>query len=300
MAEVRVLVESRNHLGEGPVWDAEGERLHWLDNTAGELWSCREDGGDVRVDYLPTYAGCMAIRRAGGAILALASGFAFYDFGTERFSHVLDPNRGDPGTRINDGKVDRRGRLVAGGMSWDHDLHDVNRTLPPVRNSALFRLDPDLSCHRLDAGIACSNGPCWSPDDRTLYFADSFERTLYAYDYCPETGAATGRRVFATAHDVAGTFDGATVDAEGGVWSAIVFGGKVVRYRPDGSVDRVVRMPVRNVTSVMFGGRDLDVLYVTSMGRPFRGLPQREPHAGCVFAVHGLGVRGLPEPRFGG
>jgi len=106
--------------------------------------------------------------------------------------------------------------------------------------------------------------------------------------------------VFLSARDYAGTFDGSTVDAEGYIWNAHVFGGRIIRYAPDGRIDRMLEFPVRNLTSVMFGGPNLDVLYATSMGRPIKGISQKEPNAGGVFAVHGLGVRGLPEPRFAG
>jgi L-arabinonolactonase len=123
---------------------------------------------------------------------------------------------------------------------------------------------------------------------------------MYAYDYDIETGAVSNRRVFVSARDMAGTFDGATVDEEGYVWSALVFGGRVVRFAPDGTLDRVVEFPVRNLTSVMFGGANLDTLYVTTMGRPMWGIPQKERDKGGLFAISGLGVRGIAEPRFGG
>ena len=284
MVEIRLLVDSKNHLGEGPLWDVEEQRLYWIDSSAAEIWSCKEDGSDVKLYYVPSHIGSMALREKGGAVLALANGFNLYDFKTQKLTHVGDPEADEPENRLNDGKVDRRGRFVAGYMSYDHDREDAARGQRPVRNSTLYRLDPDLSIHRLDSGIKCSNGPCWSPDDKTFYFCDSYDKVMYAYDYDIATGGVANRRVFATNHDYPGTFDGSTVDAEGYI----------------GSIDRMIDAPVRNLTSVMFGGRNLDVMYITSMGRPMKGIPQKEPHAGSVFAVHGLGVRGLPEPRFKG
>ena len=123
---------------------------------------------------------------------------------------------------------------------------------------------------------------------------------MYAYDYDIETGSLSNRRIFLTAHDYPWTFDGSTIDAEGYLWNAHVFGGRLARYAPDGSLDRMIEFPVRNLTSVMFGGKNLDVLYVTSMGRPIKGVRQSEAEAGGLFAVYGLGVKGVPEPRFGG
>jgi sugar lactone lactonase YvrE len=300
MVEVRLFVDSRNHLGEGPLWDVEEQRLYWIDSSAAEIWSCREDGGDVRKYFVPSHIGSMALRETGGAVLALANGFSLYDFETQKLTHICDPEADEPENRLNDGKVDRRGRFVAGYMAYDHDREDASRGLRPVRNSTLYRLDPDLTVHRLDSGIKCSNGPCWSPDDKTFYFCDSYDKVMYAYDYDIATGNVANRRVIASNKDYPGTFDGSTVDAEGYIWNAHVFGGRIIRYAPDGGIDRVIEVPVRNLTSVMFGGKNLDVLYVTSMGRPMKGIPQKEPHAGSVFAVHGLGVKGLPEPRFKG
>lgn len=300
MIEIRLLVDAGNHLGEGPLWDVREQRLYWIDSTAAEIYSCRADGTDVRRYFVPRHIGSMALREQGGAVVALADGLHFYDFEAQTVQLVADPESDDPETRFNDGKVDRRGRFIAGTMAYDFDRYDADRGQRPTRSGGLYRLDADRTVTRLDGGISCSNGPCWSPDNRTLYFTDTYDKQMYAYDYDIESGAVSHRRVFASARDMAGTFDGATVDAEGFVWSALVFGGRILRFAPDGRLDRSVPFPVRNLTSVMFGGPDLDVMYVTSMGRPMWGIPQKERDKGGLFAVTGLGVKGLPEPRFAG
>lgn len=300
MADIRLLVDSKNHLGEGPLWDIEDQLLYWIDSSGAEVWSCREDGSNVKKYFVPSHIGSMAIRRNGGAVLALANGFSLYDFQTQKLTFIGDPEVDEPENRFNDGKVDRRGRFIAGYMSYDHDREDASRGQRPVRNSALYRLDPDLSIHRIESGIKCSNGPCWSPDNKVFYFCDSYDNIMYAYDYDIERGTISNRRPFASTKDYPGTFDGSVVDAEGFIWNAHVFGGRIIRYAPDGSIDRMIEFPVRNLTSVMFGGKNLDTLYVTSMGRPIKGVPQKEPEAGGLFAVYGLGVKGLPEPRFAG
>jgi L-arabinonolactonase len=152
---------------------------------------------------------------------------------------------------------------------------------------------------KLEGGIIVSNGPCWSPDGQTFYFTDSWSGQISAYDYDLETGGIANKRTFCRMEHEGGAFDGATVDEEGCVWSALVYVGKLARYAPNGRVERVVDMPVKKVTSVMFGGPDLDVLYVTSMAKPplprFPGDPALR---GSLFAIHGLGVRGVPEARF--
>jgi L-arabinonolactonase len=130
--------------------------------------------------------------------------------------------------------------------------------------------------------------------------SDSYDKKMYAYDYNIESGDISNRRTFLSNEAYAGTFDGATVDSEGFIWNAHVFGGRIIRYSPDGQIDRSIEMPVRFVSSVMFGGRDLDILYVTSISQTLSGKPSRDPAAGGLFAIHDLGVRGLPESRFAG
>ena len=142
-------------------------------------------------------------------------------------------------------------------------------TMEEGPNGALYRLDPDLSLHKLDDGIIVSNGPCWSPDGSIFYFADTWTGEIWAYDYDLETGAVSNRRTFCKVdRSRGGAADGSTVDAEGCLWNALVYDGRLVRYTPDGKVDRVIEMPVKKVTSVMFGGPNLDILYVTSMAKP--------------------------------
>jgi len=289
---IEVLVDVKTHLGEGPLWDVEDQRLYWIDSTGMNVFRCTADGREVRGWDVPQSIGSMAIRKHGGAVLSLQRGFHFLDFKTGEVELIVDPEPNRPDNRLNDGKVDKRGRFIAGAM----DTKELGK------NAGLYRLDPDLSLHQIDDGIIVSNGPCWSPGGEIFYFADSWSGEIWAYDYDLNTGEASNRRVFVKVDSTTGgVADGSTVDAEGYLWNAQVFDGKVIRYAPDGSVDRVIDMPVKKVTSVMFGGPNLDVLYVTSMAK--RNLPQfpADPvERGSLFAVYDLGVRGLEETRFGG
>jgi L-arabinonolactonase len=300
MAEIRLLVDCKNHLGEGPLWDVREQRLYWIDSTACEIWSCNEDGSDVRIYYVPTYIGSMALRERGGAVLALANGFNFYDFETQEVTAIANPFADKPDYRFNDGKVDRAGRFFAGAMGHDFDPLNVSIARKPAESGSLYRLDPDLSVNEIETNMICSNAPCWSADDKTFYFGDSEHKVIWAYDYDIATGDVSNKRVHISDRDYARTVDGATVDSEGFLWNAKVLGGRIIRYAPDGTIDREIRVPVRNVTSLMFGGRNLDVLYFTSMAKAVRGVPTTQVGAGGLFAIYGLGVQGLPEARFAG
>jgi L-arabinonolactonase len=289
---IEVLIDVKTILGEGPLWDVEQQRLYWIDSFGCNVFRATADGREIRAWDVPAKIGSMALRKSGeGAIVSLANGFHALDFGTGECTLLHDPEPSKPNNRINDGKVDRRGRFIAGSMD----------TMEEGPNGALYRLDPDFSVHRIDEGIIVSNGPCWSPDDKTFYFADSWSGEIWAYDYDIETGAVSHRRTFTRLDtSTGGAADGSTVDSEGYLWNAQVYDGKIIRYAPDGSVDRTILMPVKKVTSVMFGGANLDILFVTSMAKPpLPRFPGDGVMRGSLFAVRGLGIRGVQEPRFG-
>jgi sugar lactone lactonase YvrE len=290
--KIELLVDVKTQLGEGPLWDVEDQRLYWVDSTGKKVFCCTAEGAELRAWDVPETIGSMAIRKNGNAIVSLANGFHLLDFQTGAVELIHDPEPDMPHSRLNDGKVDKCGRFIVGSM-------DVRET---GKDASIYRLDPDLTVHRIDSGITVSNGPCWSPDGKIFYFADSWAGELWAYDYDLDTGTVANRRVFAKLQTPGdGLADGSTVDAEGYVWNAQVFDGQLVRYAPDGSIDRIIDMPVRRVTSLMFGGPDLDVLYVTSMALNLQPhLPADPVQRGGLFAVYGLGIKGLPETRFAG
>jgi L-arabinonolactonase len=300
---IECVLACDNHLGESPLWDVQEACLYWVDSTGRRvgkpaLWRLDPRSGQQQQWAIDRDVGAMALRQQGGAVLALNDGFYFFDFKSGELECVTLVSDDRVRARLNDGKCDRAGRFFAGGMDDKEELGLCS----------LWRLDADLSLHQIDSGIICSNGPCWSPDNKTFYFADTFQREIWAYDYDLATGAASHRRVFASTAADSGFADGSTVDAEGFVWNAQVISGDLIRYAPDGTVDRKIGMPVRNITSVIFGGEQLDELYVTSMARVAhpavhdKFAKQHRPQfgAGSVFRIKGLGIQGLPEHRFAG
>jgi L-arabinonolactonase len=303
MVKIECVLQCENHLGEGPVWDVEEDRLYWVDGTGRRvgrpsIWRLDPTTGKVENWVLTHDVGAMALRRGGGAVLALDDGFYFFEFGSGKLDLIHLVDSGQPRTRLNDGKCDRMGRFFAGGMDDKEEL----------KICGLWRLDPDLRVTKVEDGIICTNGPCWSPDNRTFYLADSFQGEIWSYDYDIGRGTLANKRVFASFRNDPGVADGSTVDEEGYLWNAQVISGDLIRYAPDGSIDRRIGMPVKNITSVIFGGRKLDELYVTSMARVKhpavhdRFTKEVKPQflAGSLFRITGLGIRGIPEPRFAG
>ena len=276
--------------GESPMWSVREQALYWTDNVGGRIHRLEPESGDAESFLLGQDVMAIGVRERGGLVLALAKQLAFYEPRGEP-ELLIDVEPDQPRNRFNDGKVDRRGRFWAGTMS------DVDWDAP---SGSLYRLDPSLELSHLRGEVVCSNGLGWSPDDRTFYFGESFLYTIFAYDFDLDTGAIAARRVFATVDRFEAFPDGLTVDAEGGVWSVHNGAARVVRYAPDGGVTHEVEVPVLQPTSCIFGGRDLDVLFITTSRLNMN--PEqlwRYPLSGSVFAVR-PGLSGVPQPLFAG
>jgi L-arabinonolactonase len=287
---VEVVLEARNSLGEGPCWHGGEQALYWVDALRPAVHRLNGDGS-LSTWEMPRIIGSFVFRRNGGLVGAMRNGFAAIDLSDGSSATIVDPEPDRPTNILNDGKCDRLGRYWCG--SRDGDLSR------PV--GALHRLDPDFSVRRMDDGFIVSNGIAWSPDDRTMYFADSRAETVFAYDFNLDAGEISNRRVFFSTRDIEGRCDGATVDTEGFYWCALVHGGKIARVDPKGRFDRFIDMPVKHPTMCTFGGPDLDILYVTSAASMLSEAERASnPLAGALFAIRDLGVKGIPEPHFAG
>jgi sugar lactone lactonase YvrE len=287
--KIRRLDVPQCSVGEGPVWDVTEQALYFIDIVGRKVFRHHPDTGQTEQWSVPDIIGSMAVRSAGGAIVALANGVHFLDFNTGDCAMLASSGDLNSMVQLADGKVDRTGRFIVGSS---------DRTMKDARGK-LYALDPGSeSLREIDRGIVLSNGPCWSVDGATFYHADSVAKTIFAYDYHTAEGRLANRRAFASTADLGGIPDGATVDAENHVWSAICEGGKLVRFTPDGRIERIIEMPVKLPGSVMFGGPQLDQLFVTSLSPAFMGRPA-DPLDGSTFVIEDLGIRGLPEPRFG-
>lgn len=277
-----IVVRARATPGESPVWDGRVGVLWWVDINGGFVH--RFDPRATSDEAIPVGqpVGALALRERGGLVLAMRDGFAFLDPETGQITPIVTADA-DASRRFNDGKVDAAGRFWAGTMAFD---------LAP-RVGALYRLDADGTLHTMLTEVSISNGLDWSPDGATMYYTDSLTRGIDAFDFDAPRGTITARRRLISLDDAKELPDGLTVDAEGAIWIAIHHGGRLHRYAPDGSLDRVVPAPLPSVTSMCFGGADLRTMYVTTFARG------PHPDGGSLFAFD-PGVGGRAANRFSG
>lgn len=283
---IETAVASADMLGETPLWCDRSRRLWWVDIDGGRHQSFDPaTGAHHASSYDCQFLGSQALTADGSHLLAQDLRLSrASDDAARQFCEVesgLD-------NRLNDGRVDARGRLWIGTM--DNQLHRPN--------GALYRVTGDGQVARIFGDVVVTNGIAFSPDNRTLYFTDTRRYRTWAFDFDLDDGVIRNRRLFADYGLSRERPDGACVDVAGGLWTAFFSGGRVVRYRPNGQIDTVIPLPVTNPTCLCFGGSDLRTLFVTT-ARKF--LDQRqlsvESQAGHVLAIHGIG-QGLPEHRF--
>jgi len=286
--DVRHVLDAKAGLGEAPLWSLDQDALFWLDLHGSTLNRFDPVAGLNRAWTLPVAHPGAFTFCAGGLAVATNAGLFRFDFASETFDRVAEVPLDPAVFRFNDGKADRQGRFWIGSLLIAFQMEG----------------DGEGTYYRYDAGqwlpgipkIKVPNGTAFSPDGARMYRAESMSRQILAYDYDPQTAIPSNRRVFAEMPEGFGIPDGATVDSEGGYWSAVPFGetGKIARFTPDGKLDLHFDLPVLVPTMVAFGGKDLSTLYVTSgrieasLGRPSSEL------GGDVFAID-TGFRGIPE-----
>jgi sugar lactone lactonase YvrE len=275
-------------LSEGPRWHAERGELLWVDILGRTLHRGRPglDGSLESVDTitLDRHVGAVAPAAGGGYVLAAGPGFLYVD-DAGAVHELAQPAAGRSDVRMNDGACDAQGRFWAGTMAYDES--------PGA--GTLYRLELDGSCTTVLSGLTISNGIGWSPDGATMFLADSGTSRVDAFDFDASSGDISRRRTIVAIQEPGVAPDGLTVDEDGGIWVALWGGGAVRRYRPDGTLLTVVPLPVDRPTSCVFGGPDRSTLFVTTArhGLDDEAL-SRQPHAGRVFRIEGLGVRGAP------
>ncbi|OXT02778.1 regucalcin [Notoacmeibacter marinus] len=285
-----LIVDCKNKHGEGVFWNPSDGLVWWTDIEGCALWSFDPATSQSASHEMSERVCCFAPRASGGLIVAYADRVVLFDPLTKEESLVTRFEPENPQTRLNDGRTDRQGRLIVGGMNEVSGKPD----------SSVIRIDTDLKVQEIIGQVSCANSTCFSPDGSTMFFADTPDREIVAYDYDTQTGSVSNRRVHASFKDEPGLPDGSCVDAEGGVWNAEWEGRRVVRVAPDGTIDRMIDVPVWKPTCCAFGGPDLDTLFITtSRLMSDEAALEKELESGGLFAVK-PGIRGVIDVPFNG
>jgi sugar lactone lactonase YvrE len=287
MTSYRRIGDQVDILGESPIWHEREQALYWVDVRRPAIRRFDHASGRIETWSMPDLIGSIAFADDGRLVVALPDRIALFEPATGKLATLATPPHRVADHRFNDGRCDRQGRF------WVGTMHNITRAPQGV----LYRLDPDRGeLVTVKTGICIPNSLAWSPDGRTMYFADSLRYAIFAYDFDPASGRMSNERTFVETR-APGFPDGSSVDADGFLWNAEFNAGRIVRYAPDGSIDRLIELPAERPTCCAFGGPNLDVLYVTTASQFMSASEMAaQPIAGALLAVD-VGVRGLPESR---
>lgn len=287
---VEVALDAHADLAEGPWWSYSDGVLLWVDVLAGDIHSFDPLTGKDRSINVGQPVGMVARRQSGGLVCAVRDGIGFVDFDSGTFDLQAPVEQDNVGHRMNDGACDPAGRLWSGTMEFDSS--------PGA--GALYRTTADLKVTKVLENVSTSNGLDWSLDGRRFYYNDSPTKRVDVFDFDPVNGQLSNRTLFADLTGAAGVPDGLAVDSEDAVWVAMWNGACVHRFNADGELLQTIALPVSRPTSVAFGGKDLDQLFITTART---GLTEsqlaEQPHAGGIFVVK-PGVTGRLPYEFGG
>jgi D-xylonolactonase len=291
LVNLDVIAEDNNRCGESPIWDASRHRLLWTDIEGELVYEFVPATGEKNVLSRSLNVAGIGLCRTGELVFVGTGGLHLWR-GQDDYRTLASEQEGVP-LAFNDLIVDAKGRVYAGTVYWGENGME--------RPGKLYLIEKGGAPRVVEEGVLLANGLGFSPDDRTLYFADSAARRIYAYAVNPENGDLSQKRVFADIPDTEGLPDGLTVDRDGYVWSAQWYGAQVVRYDPDGKAERRLPMPVPQVSSVGFGGDALTDLYITTAGETWvsalapPGYDFHAPNIGGSLYRFRLDIQGRPE-----
>ena len=290
--EVSCITAVRTLLGESPVWSAVENSLYWVDIIGRKLHRTVPGNGEVATWELPSSPGMIALRLKGGLVVALEDGIYGFDPPSGRCDLLVPLEADIPWNRPNDGKCDAQGRL------WVGTMNRADSTRP---TGNFYRIDPDLRVTKMGERFRVPNGLAWDPADRIMYHTDSRTRHVLSYAFEPESGERSGgQEFFPFERERGGSVDGAAMDTDGGYWTVLYGGGKLIRVTPDGGLDRDIPLPVTQPTMPAFGGPDMKTIFVTSASQKLDEHERAsQPLAGGLLSVP-VDVRGHDVHPFGG
>ncbi len=293
MHEVERVGDIRCTVGESPVWCAEQAAWHWVDIPARRIWRM-DHAGALRSWDTPEMAACIALRESGGLIAGMESGIFSVELGGQPMAVatlLAAPQALTAGMRFNDGRCDRQGRFWSGTM-----FMDMAAARP---DGQLYRYtEAEGLSAPMVSGLITQNGLAWSPDGRTMYLSDSHpsRQLIWAFDYDTDAGLPHRQRVFVDMNRQRGRPDGAAIDSDGCYWICGNDEGCLLRFTPDGVLDRTIDLPMAKPSMCSFGGADLATLLVTSISA---GQPASDEWAGATVLLR-PGVTGVAETRYRG
>ena len=290
--KAEVVIKAQAMLGEGAIWDSAKQVLYWVNILGGEVHIYHPDTNEDEVIPVGQFVGTVVPRQKGGLLLALKNGIGSLNLETKQLTMIANPEAHLPDNRFNDGKCDPAGRFWAGTLSLEEK--------EPL--GSLYCMVPDGKVRRMLENVTISNGLAWSLDEKTFYYIDTPTMQVAAYDYDIQTGNISNKRIVISIPEKEGAPDGMTIDAEGMLWIAHWGGWQVCRWNPfTGEKLQSIKFPVSQVTSCAFGGKELDVLYVTSARKGLnKDSLEKEPLAGALFRYTNVGARGIPAYSFAG
>ncbi len=291
LSDVQCVLPAEAQLGECPLWSSDEALLYWVDIDGCAVHAFDPATQTDRAWPLAARPGAIALTVVKSRLLlAMENELGWLNLESGKFTRWMTLEESRPGIRLNDGRCDPVGRFWVGGMFVPTSARRFE--------GLLHRVEQDGDFETVRSKVGVSNGLAFSPDGDVMYWADTLRETVWAYDYDLDSGHRTNERVFLDFGSLAGRPDGACVDETGCYWVACVGGSAILRVTPRGEVDRLVELPVERPSMTAFGGPDLDTVFVTTIGR--RNPDSPEPgEPGGIYAFR-AGVRGLPEPRFGG
>lgn len=277
-------------LGESPIWDMESQCLYWVDALQCLIHRYSPETGEIRDLEMPSKVGSVGLAENNRLVVGLEDGVYLVHVDTGAIEPIFQLDPPNPRVRFNDGRVDRQGRFVTGTMATHED--------EPL--GELYRITGRNGAAELLAnGIRITNSLCFGAAGDEMYFSDSLDRMIRRYDYGTGVHDLGTPTLCINTSPFDSSPDGAAIDAEGFLWVALIQSAKIGRFAPDGRLDTTIDTPTDMPSSVTFGGKDLTTLFVTSIRSTQSGrVISRHPDAGHLFALEGIGVAGVPEPRF--
>ena len=296
MKRVELYNDCKNLLGEGITWSADQENLYWLDVVIpSKLFQLHLPTNKLSTFIMPEMVSSISIRSKKDLIIASQYGVYNYNLTSNNFTRLIETEPLLKFNRSNDGASDIKGRFWFGTMQ--NNLDEEGQDIPITKNSgSLYRLNTDLTLDKIESNLGIPNTFIWNPDNTKFYFTDSMEGIIYSYDFNEKSGEITNKTNFATFDR--GIPDGSTMDSEGFVWNCRWGGSCVVRFDPLGRVDRVLEVPIANVTNCVFGGKDLKTLFITTARQGLsKEYVKKNPYAGSLFAID-LSIKGIEDNNF--